>query len=85
MSTPINNIKNWSDMQLMEDENNNHNVSVTKYTKFQRQVRACKEKMGWRACEKGEQRVCGRIECCQAEEQWRVEAERCRAEEQAKR
>ena len=40
-------------------------------------MRAYKEKAEWRAHEK--------VECCQAEEQQRVEAERCRAKEQAKK
>ena len=44
------NIKNWSDVQLVEDENNDNSMSATKYN-----------------------------------EQWRVEVERRRAKEQAKR
>ena len=35
--------------------------------------------------EEVEQRVCEEAEHCQAEAQWRLEAERCRAEEQAKK
>ena len=40
-------------------------------------MKACKEEAEWRACEE--------VECCQAEEQWRLEAERHVAKEQAKR
>ena len=43
MSTSIDNIKNWSDVQLVEDENDNNGVSTAKYNKCQRQARACKE------------------------------------------
>ena len=53
----------------MEDENDNDSMSAAKYNECWRQVRVYKEE----------------VEHCQVEEQWRVEAERCRAEEQAKR
>ena len=73
MSTPIDNIKNWSDVQLAEDKNNNDGVSTTKYNEHYRRARAHKEEVEQRACKEGEHR--------QAEEQWRVEAERHRAKE----
>ena len=77
MSAPIDNIKNWSDPQLVDNKNDNDSVSTAKYNKCWRQARAHKEEAEWRACEK--------VEHHQAEEQWRVEAERCRAKEQAKK
>ena len=77
MSTPIDNIKSWSDVQLVEDENDDNSVSAAKYNEHCRRARACKEE--------AEQRACGEVEHRQAEEQRRVEVERRRAEEQAKR
>ena len=77
MSAPIDNIKNWSDMQLTEDENDDDSVSTAKYNEHHRRARACKEE--------AEQRACKEVERHQVEEQWRVKVERCRAEEQAKR
>ena len=77
MSAPINNIKNWSNVQLTEGENNDDSMNAIKYNKCCRQVRVWKEEV--------EQRACEEVECRQVEEQWRVEVERCRAEEQAKK
>ena len=77
MSATIDNIKNWSDMQLVEDKNDNDGISVAKYNKCCRRVRACKKEV--------EQRAHKEVECHQAEEQQSVEVERCRAEEQAKK
>ena len=77
MSTPLGSIKTWSDVQLVEDENDDDGVSAAKYNEHQRQARARKEE--------AERRVREEAECRQAEEQRRVEAERRRAEEQAKR
>ena len=75
----------WSDVQLAEDVNDKDGVSAAKYNEWRRRAKACKEEaerrvhkeVEWRACEEAERR--------QVEEQWRVEAERCRAEEQAKK
>ena len=77
MSTSINNIKNWSDAQLKEDENNNDRVSTAKYNERWRQARVHKEE--------AEQRACEEAECHQVEEQWMVEVERHKAKEQAKK
>ena len=77
MSAPIDNIKNWSDAQLMEDENDNNGVSTAKYNECCRQARVHKKEAEWRACKEAEH--------CQAEEQWRVEVKRHRAKEQAKK
>ena len=60
MSTPIDDIKNWSDVQLMEDENNNDGMSTTKYNEHWRWVKTHKEEAEQRAHEK--------TECHQAEE-----------------
>ena len=40
MSAPIDNIKNWSDAQLAEDENDNNGVSAAKYNEHQRRAKA---------------------------------------------
>ena len=77
MSTPIDSIKNLSDMQLAEDENDENGVSAAKYNERHRQARARKEEVEQRACEEAERH--------QVEKQQRVEVERCRAKEQAKR
>ena len=77
MSTPLGSIKTWSDVQLMEDMNDKDSISAVKYNECQRQAKACKEEVEWRACEE--------VECRQAEEQRRLEAERRRDEEQAKK
>ena len=77
MSTPLGSIKTWSDVQLVEDKNDDDGMSTAKYNECQRRARARKEEAERRAREEAE--------CCQAEEQRRVEAERRRAEEQAKR
>ena len=45
MAALIDNIKNWSDTQLMEDKNKNNSMSAAKYNEHQRQVRACKEEV----------------------------------------
>ena len=77
MSAPLGSIQNWSDVQLTEDVNDEDGVSATKYNECQRRVKVHKEE--------AEQRVHKEAECRQAEEQWRLEAERCRAKEQAKK
>ena len=69
MSAPLGSIHNWSNMQLVEDVNNEDSVSATKYNKCQRRVKACKEE----------------VQHCQTEEQQRLEVERHRAKEQAKK
>ena len=77
MAAPIDNIKNWSNVRLMEDGNNDNSVSAIRYNECWRQVRVHREE--------AEQRTCKEAEHCQVEEQWTVEAERCRAEEQAQK
>ena len=76
MAALIDNIKHWSNTQLVENENNDNGMNATKYNKHWRQVRTHKE-TEWRVCEEAE--------CHQVEEQWRMETERHRAEEQAKK
>ena len=61
MATLINNIKHWSDAQLMEDKNNDDGMSTAKYNEHQRQVKAHKEEVEQRAHEEAEH--------CQVEEQ----------------
>ena len=77
MSAPLGSIRNWFNMQLMEDVNDKDDISATKYNKHQRQAKGYKEEVEWRAHEK--------VECHQAEEQQRLEVERHRAKEQAKK
>ena len=77
MSAPLGSIRNWSDVQLMEDVNDEDSVSAMKYNKCWRGGKACKKEVEWRACEEAEHH--------EAEEQWRVETERHRAKEQAKK
>ena len=67
MSASINNIKNWSNVQLVEDKNDNDSVSATKYNEHQRQARVYKEEV--------EQRAHKETEHHQAEEQQKVETE----------
>ena len=64
-------------MQLIEDENDDDSVSAIKYNECQRQARTHKEEVEWRVHKEAKYH--------QAEEQQRVEAERCRAKEQAKK
>ena len=77
MSAPLGSIRTWSDIQLVEDVNNKDGISTVKYNKRWRRAKVRKEE--------AEQRVHEEAECRQAEEQWRLEAERCRAKEQAKK
>ena len=69
MSAPLGSIVTWSDAQLAEDVNDEDGISAMKYNEWRRQAKACKEE----------------AERCQAEEQQRVEMERRRAKEQAKK
>ena len=85
MSTPLGSIRTWSDVQLVEDVNNEDGISTVKYNERWRQVKACKEEVEWRAWEEAEQMVWEEAEQRACEEQWRVEVERHRAEEQAKK
>ena len=93
MSTPLGSIRNWSNVQLMEDVNDKDSVSAVKYNEHRRQVKVRKKEVEWRVCEEVEWRVCEEVECraceeaehCQAEEQRRLEVERHMAKEQAKR
>ena len=55
MSTPLGSIRNWSDVQLVEDINDEDGVSATKYNECRRRVKACKEEVEWRAREEAEQ------------------------------
>ena len=77
MSAPLGSIRNWSNTQLTGGVNNEDSISTVKYNEHWRQAKAHKEEAEWRAYEE--------VECHQAEEQQRVEVERCRAEEQAKK
>ena len=54
-AAPIDNIKNWSNVQLMEDENNDNSVSTAKYNECWRWIKAHKEEVEWRAWEEAEQ------------------------------
>ena len=85
MSTPLGSIRTWSNARLVEDVNDEDSVSTTKYNKRQRQAKARKEEAEQRAWEEAEWMAWEEAECCQAEEQWRVEVERHRAKEQAKK
>ena len=85
MSAPLGSIKTWSDVQLMEDINDEDSVSAAKYNKRQRRAKARKEEAEQRAREEAEQIAWEEAEQRACEEQWRVEAERRKAEEQAKK
>ena len=78
MSAPLGSIRNWSDVQLMEDVNDKDSVSAAKYNECWRRAKACKEEVEWRVWEEAEW-------VAQEEVEWRVEVERCKAEEQAKK
>ena len=78
MSAPLGSIRTWSDVQLTEDVNDEDGVSATKYNERQRRVKACKEEVERRAWEEAEQMAWEEVE-------WRVEVERRKAEEQAKK
>ena len=81
MFAPLGSIRTWSNVQLVEDINDEDGVSAAKYNKHWRQAKACKEEAErraqeeaeWIAQEEAEQRAC--------KEQRRVEVERCKAEE----
>ena len=75
----------WSDTQLVEDINDEDGVSAAKYNERRRRVRARKEEAEWRAWEEAERIVWEEVERRVHEKQWRVEAERRKAEEQAKK
>ena len=77
MSAPLGSIRNWSDVQLTEDMNDEDDISVVKYNEHWRRVETWKEEV--------EQRACKEVEHRQVEEQWRLEAERQRAKKQAKK
>ena len=85
MSTPLGSIRNWSDVQLAEDINDEDSVSTTKYNERQRRAKARKEEVERRAREEAEQIAREEAERRVREEQQRVEAERHKAEEQAKK
>ena len=73
-------------MQLMEDVNDKNGVSVAKYNKHQRRVKARKEEAEWRAQEEAEQMAWEEAEqMAQEEVEWRAEVERCKAKEQVKK
>ena len=55
------------------------------YNECRRQAKACKEEVEWRAWEEAEQIAWEEAERRAHKEQWRVEAERRRAKEQAKK
>ena len=78
MSAPFGSIMTWSDAQLAEDINNEDGVSAAKYNECRRRAKACKEEAEWRAWEEAEQMAW-------EEAEWRVEVERHKAEEQAKK
>ena len=85
MSTPLGSIRNWSDVQLVEDINDEDGVSTVKYNKCRRRVKARKEEAERRAREEAERIAREEAEQRAREEQWRVEAERHKAKEQAKK
>ena len=62
----------------MEDVNNEDGVSAVKYNECWRQVKVHKEEAEWRVWEEAEQIAWEEVE-------WRVEVERCKAKEQAKK
>ena len=78
MSTPLGSIRTWSDAQLMEDINDEDDISAVKYNKCWRQAKACKEEVEQRAWEEAEQMAWEEVER-------RMEVERHKAEEQAKK
>ena len=78
MSAPLSSIRNWSNMQLMEDVNDKDSISAAKYNEHQRQAKECKEEAEQRAQEEAEQMVW-------EETEQRVEVERRKAKEQAKK
>ena len=75
----------WSDVQLMEDINDEDGISATKYNKRRRRAKTCKEEAERRAWEEAERIAWEKAERRAREEQWRMEAERRKAEEQAKK
>ena len=78
MSAPLGSIRTWSDVQLVEDVNNEDGISVMKYNERWRRVKAYKEQVEQRVWEEAEQMAQEKME-------WRVEVERRKAEEQTKK
>ena len=78
MSAPLRSIRTWSDAQLAEDVNNKDDVSAAKYNKRWRRAKAHKEEAEQRAQEEAEWMAREEVE-------WRVEVERRKAKEQAKK
>ena len=70
MSAPLGSIVTWSNAQLAEDVNDEDGVSAAKYNEHWRRAKVHKEEAEQRAREEAE---------------WRVEVERRKAEEQAKK
>ena len=68
----------WSDVQLMEDINDKDGVSAIKYNERWRRAKVHKEEAEQRVWEEAEQMA-------QEEMERRVEVERCKAKEQAKK
>ena len=47
----INNIKNWSDAELKEDDNDPNDLSAVKFNEWRRRMRAKKEEEDWKKAE----------------------------------
>ena len=56
MSAPLGSIRNWSDMQLVEDVNDEDDISAVKYNERRRRAKAHKEEAEQRAREEAERR-----------------------------
>ena len=78
MSTSLGSIRTWSNAQLTEDVNNEDGISAAKYNKCQRWAKVYKEEAEQRVWEEAEQMAW-------EEAKQRVEVEKSKAKEQAKK